>query len=99
MINMFPLSNLLASTFLASYNVSSARYKGEEWREMLPALVTMMGSPVAATLHISLVTPHVYRVLYTVSDVRGGSATPSTVHGPEQLRACLTHFGIPAHDL
>jgi len=53
-----------------------------------------MESPVAATLHVSLQTAHVYRVLYTVNDARGGAATPYSMHGQETLRAFLTHCAI-----
>ncbi len=58
-----------------------------------------MESPVTATLHVSLKTSHLYRVLYTVSDASGGAATPYHMHGQETLRACLTALALPAHDL
>jgi len=53
-----------------------------------------MPSPVAATLHVSLQTAQVYRVLYTVSDRRGGSATVYRIHGQARLREVLTQCAI-----
>src|SRR5215467_12419181 len=53
-----------------------------------------MPTPVAATLHVSLESAQVYRVLYTVNDASGGSATPYGIHGQETLRELLTQCEI-----
>jgi hypothetical protein len=46
----------------------------------------------AATLHISLQSSQVYRLLYTVHNGRRGAAIPYLIHGQEQLRALLHQF-------
>jgi hypothetical protein len=53
-----------------------------------------MPSPGTATLHVSLQTAQVYRVLYPVSDRKGGSATVYSIHGQERLREVLTQCAI-----
>ena len=53
-----------------------------------------MASSIEATLHVSLQTAQVYRVLYTVSNGHGGAATPYSIHGQETLRAFLTQCAI-----
>ena len=58
-----------------------------------------MATPIAATLHVSLQTARVYRVLYTISDEGGGAAMPYSLQGQETLRACLTALALPAHDI
>jgi hypothetical protein len=56
--------------------------------------------PKAATLHIALEVPSSYRVLYMVCEPSGrGSATPSRLHGSEQLRAFLQDCEISATDI
>ena len=53
-----------------------------------------MESPITATLHISLVTSQLYRVLYTVSNGSGGAATPYSIDGQAPMKAFLRQCGL-----
>src|SRR2546423_9629600 len=62
------------------------------WR--VHELETTMESPITATLHISLVTSQLYRVLYTVSNGSGGAATPYSIDGQAPMKAFLRQCGL-----
>jgi len=57
-----------------------------------------MEHPISATLHIVPEVAQAYRALYTIV-YDGAAATPSTMHGAEQLQAFLTQLQVPAHDI
>jgi hypothetical protein len=57
-----------------------------------------MEHPISATLHIVPEVAQAYRALYTVV-YDGVAATPSKIHGAEQLKAFLTQCQIPPRDI
>ena len=57
-----------------------------------------MEHPISATLHIVPEVAQAYRALYTVV-YDGVAATPSKIHGAEQLKAFLTQCQIPAREI
>ena len=98
---MFPYYNSLATICCAAYTLFytpclllyTMPY-GEPWRGTAYALETTMSTLIGATLYIALETAQVYRVLYTVSDSRGGSVTLYSIRGQETLREALTQCEI-----